>query len=68
MEMRAVRDGSALKAMGMQTGDVARSVNGITLDTPDGLIGALRAARESDSVTIAILRDGQASELRYTID
>ena len=68
MEVRAVRDGSPLQAMGMRTGDVARSVNGITLDTPDGLMAALRAARESDAITIAIQRDGQASDLRYTID
>jgi general secretion pathway protein C len=68
MEVRAVRDGSALQAMGMQTGDVVRSVNGIALDTPDGLMAALRAARESDTVALAIQRDGLASDLRYTID
>jgi hypothetical protein len=68
MEVRAVRDGTALSAMGIHTGDVARSVNGVALDTPAGLIEALRAARESDSLTISILRDGRASDMRYTIE
>lgn len=68
MEVRAVRDGTPLSAMGMRTGDVARSVNGIALDTPAGLVEALRAARESDAITISIQRDGQASDMRYTIE
>jgi hypothetical protein len=68
MEVRAVRDGTPLQAMGLRTGDVARSVNGIALDTPAGLIEALRAARESDTIAISILRDGQASDMRYTIE
>jgi hypothetical protein len=68
MEVRAVRDATPLSAMGMRTGDVARSVNGIALDTSAGLIEALRAARESDTITISIQRDGQASDMRYTIE
>jgi len=47
IEVRAVRDGTPLSVMGMRSGDVARSVNGIALDTPAGLIEALRAVRES---------------------
>lgn len=68
MEVRAVREGTPLSVMGIRTGDVVRSVNGIALDTPAGLIEALRAARESDTIAISIQRDGQASDMRYTIE
>jgi len=65
MEVRAVRDGTALAAMGIETGDVARTVNGIALDSPHGLLAALRAVRESDAISIGILRDGKQRDMRY---
>jgi S1-C subfamily serine protease len=66
--VRAVHDGSPLAALGMRTGDVARSVNGVALDSPAGLLEALRAARDSDHITISVLRDGRTSDTRYTIE
>lgn len=68
MEVRRVRDGSTLHAMGIQTGDVIRNVNGHALDTPAGLLGALRSARESDSVTLAVVRDGHERPIHYLVD
>lgn len=68
MEVRAVREGSALAAMGIRNGDVARSVNGVALDTADGMLEALRAAREAHTISVAIERDGRRHDLHYTID
>jgi hypothetical protein len=68
MEVRAVRDGSVLKAMGMESGDIARSVNGIATDSPEGLLAALRSVLKADTITISVVRDGRARALRYYVD
>lgn len=67
MEMRGVRDGSTLSRMGMKSGDVVQTINGIDVTNPMGMMDALRAAREADSFTIMIMRDGRASPLRYAV-
>lgn len=68
MEVRAVRDGTALSAMGVHTGDVLRTINGIGLDNPVDLLAALRTAREADAVTLLVVRDGQERALSYLIE
>lgn len=68
MELRAVRSGSPLKYMGLQSGDVVRSLNGADLTTPVGLLSALRAVRESDSVSISITRDNAPQTIQYLLD
>lgn len=67
MEMRAVREGSTLSRMGMKTGDIVQTINGIDVSNPLGLLDALRVAREADSFTITIMRDGRAQALRYMV-
>jgi general secretion pathway protein C len=68
MEVRAVRDGTVLSRMGLSTGDVVRSVNGIDVSTPLGLLDALRSAREADAVALTVVREGQERALRYMIE
>ncbi len=68
MEVRAVRDESLLRRMGIQSGDVVRSLNGADLTTPTGLLGALRAVREADTVTIEIRRGDAVQSLQYLLD
>jgi hypothetical protein len=67
MEMRGVREGTTLSRMGMKTGDVVQTINGIDVTNPLGMMDALRAAREADSFTIMIVRDGRAHPLRYSV-
>ena len=67
MTVHRVRNGSTLAAMGIETGDVVRSVNGHGLDTAANLLGALRSARESDSVTLTVVRDGHERPVHYLI-
>jgi len=67
MEMRGVRDGSTLSRMGMKTGDVVQTINGIDVTNPLGMVDALRMAREADGFTITIMRDGRPQALRYSV-
>jgi general secretion pathway protein C len=68
MEVRSVRNGSPLKAMGIQNGDVVRSLNGADLTTPVGLLTALRTVRESDTVTLTLVRDNVTQSIQYLLD
>jgi general secretion pathway protein C len=68
MEVRAVREGSALSRMGLRSGDVIKSINGIEVTNPLGLLEVLRAARSADSVTLSIVHDGKERALRYRIE
>lgn len=68
MEIRSVRKGSPLEYMGIQSGDVVRSLNGADLTTPVGLLGALSALRNSDTVSLQVVRDGAARSIQYLLD
>jgi hypothetical protein len=67
MEMRAVREGSTLSRMGMKTGDIVQTINGIDVSNPLGLLDTLKEAREASSFTITIVRDGRVQALRYSV-
>jgi general secretion pathway protein C len=68
MEIRAVRKGSPLEYMGIQSGDVVRSLNGADLTTPVGLLGALTTLRSSDSVTLQVVRNNVPRSIQYLLD
>jgi regulator of sigma E protease len=51
-----VADGSVAAAIGLQAGDVISSINGVRDPTPEQVIAQIR---ESDGLTIALLRDGR---------
>ncbi|MET0285362.1 MAG: hypothetical protein ABW352_12860 [Polyangiales bacterium] len=67
MEVLGIRAGSALDAMGIRGGDVIRDLNGISLDTTGGALSALRAARETEHLTIVVVREGRPQELHYRV-
>jgi PDZ domain len=68
MEVRAVREGSVLSRMGLASGDVVKSINGIEVTTPLGLLDVLRAARGADSVTLTVVHGGKERALRYRVE
>jgi general secretion pathway protein C len=67
-ELARLRKDSALARMGMQKGDLLRSVNGHELSDAGALLIALRMLQQSDSVTLAISRGNVAQHLQYTLD
>jgi hypothetical protein len=68
MELRGVREGSTLARMGLASGDVVKSVNGIDVTNPLGMLEALRSAREADTVTLTVTHEGKERALRYMIE
>lgn len=67
-ELARLRKGSALARMGLQKGDLLRSVNGHELSDASTLLVALRMLQQADSVTLAITRGNAVQHLQYTLD
>jgi general secretion pathway protein C len=67
-ELARLRKDSALARMGLQKGDLLRSVNGHELSDAGALLVALRMLQQTDSVTLAISRGNVVQHLQYTLD
>jgi serine protease Do len=63
----SVTDGSAAARAGLKAGDVITSIDGRAVRSRDDLVRALRDASD-DELTIAIVRDKKASEVRARIE
>lgn len=53
---------------GLQRGDVIKSVDGTTIETPKDFRDAIQDKAVGDSVTLSIERDGQAQDVTATLD
>jgi general secretion pathway protein C len=67
-ELARLRKESVLAHMGLQKGDLLRSVNGHELADAADLLVALRMLRQADSVTLGIMRGNVVQHLQYTLD
>ena len=63
----SVTDGSAASRAGLKAGDVITSINGRAVRSRDDLVRELRDA-SGDELTIAIVRDKKASEVKAKIE
>lgn len=64
----ALRAASPLRKLGIQNGDVLRSINGFDLATPDGALEAYSKLREQQTFSISILRAGKPVAIEVSID
>jgi membrane-associated protease RseP (regulator of RpoE activity) len=53
---------------GLQRGDVIKSVDGTTVETPKDFRDAIQGKAVGDSVTLSIERDGQAQDVTATLE
>lgn len=67
-QLYGIRRGSPLGLVGLQNGDILRSVNGYALSDPDGMLEALQRLRTAEHLTLSIERRGDARTLQYRID
>jgi general secretion pathway protein C len=67
-EVKRLRKESPLALMGMQKGDLLRSVNGHELSDASALLVALRMLKQTDSVTLALMRGNIERHLQYTLE
>ena len=65
--VQSVVPGSGAEEAGLQTGDVVVAVNGQSTPTSASVGEAIRNLAPGDEITVSILRDGEAMELRATL-
>jgi general secretion pathway protein C len=65
--LQAGRERGALKALGLQPGDIVTSINGVQIDSPAKGMKAMQALGEGDNVSVTLLRRGQETSLSLTV-
>jgi type II secretion system protein C len=58
-EVKSVLDDSPLKAIGLEPGDIMKSINGEPIDSDLDILQISDAIKTGDSYTVSILRDGK---------
>lgn len=63
----AIQPGSLYERLGLQSGDVVRRINGMTLDTPETALRAFNLLRESRLIRIELERQGLPVQKVYAV-
>lgn len=67
MQVFGIRRASIPAALGLQNGDVLRSLNGVDLSTPESALEAVARIRTATELRLRVERDGQERALVYRI-
>jgi general secretion pathway protein C len=67
VKVYGIRRSSLLGKLGIQNGDVLRTINGFDLSSPDSALEAYTKLREMDQFSIAMVRRGQARTMEYSV-
>ena len=66
-EVTSVGDSTPASQAGLEVGDVVTEVNGERVDSALSLVGHIREKSAGDQVTLTVLRDGKAIEVKATL-
>jgi general secretion pathway protein C len=67
VKVYGIRRNALLGKLGIQNGDVLRTINGFDLSSPDSALEAYSKLRESDAFSIAMVRRGQPKTMEYAV-
>jgi general secretion pathway protein C len=67
VKVYGIRRNALLGKLGIQNGDVLRTINGFDLSSPDSALEAYSKLRESDAFSIAMVRRGQPKTMEYSV-
>lgn len=67
VKMYGIRRNSLLGRLGMQNGDMLRTINGYDMTSPDSALEAYSRLREANHLTVSVVRRGQAMNIDYNI-
>lgn len=68
VKLYGIRRSSLLGRLGVQNGDMLRTINGYSLTSPDTALEAYTRLRSADHLTLSVVRRGQSMTLDYTIE
>jgi len=63
-----IRNGSLYQKIGIQNGDIIKSINGIDISSPDKALEAYSRLQSASKISIDIVRRGGNETLEYTIE
>lgn len=67
MKIYGIRRSSLLGRLGIQNGDMLRTINGFDLSDPTALLQAYTTLRSADHLTMQVMRRGQPMSMDYQI-
>ncbi len=67
VKMYGIRRNSLLGRLGVQNGDMLRTINGYDMSSPDSALEAYARLRTADHLTLSIVRRGSPATIDYNI-
>lgn len=67
VKLYGIRRNSLLGRLGVQNGDMLRTINGFDMSSPDTALEAYARLREADNLTLSVVRRGQPMTIDYNI-
>jgi general secretion pathway protein C len=67
VKLYGIRRNSLLGRLGLQNGDMLRTINGYDMASPDSALEAYSRLRGANNLSVNVVRRGQATSLEYTI-
>lgn len=67
VKMYGIRRSSLLGRLGVQNGDMLRTINGYDMSSPDSALEAYARLRNADHLTLSVVRRGQPMTIDYNI-
>jgi general secretion pathway protein C len=67
VKVYGIRRAALLGKLGIQNGDILRTINGFDLSSPDSALEAYTKLREMDQFSIAMVRRGQPRTMEYSV-
>jgi general secretion pathway protein C len=67
VKLYGIRRKSLLGSLGLQNGDLLRTINGFDMSSPDTALEAYSKLRSANNLTMAVTRRGRATNMEYGI-
>jgi len=67
VKMYGIRRNSLLGKLGLQNGDMLRTINGFDMSSPDSALEAYARLRNADHLSLQVVRRGQPTTIDYNI-
>jgi general secretion pathway protein C len=67
VKVSGIRPATLLDKLGVQNGDVLRSINGFDLSSPDSVLEAYTKLRSLNHLSLALIRRGQSRTMEYQV-
>jgi general secretion pathway protein C len=67
VKLYGIRKSSLFGKLGLQNGDLLRTINGFDMGSPDSALEAYAKLRSASNLSLAIVRRGTAVTMEYNI-